>query len=270
MVSFQRFLQTDEYVSVEGNVYKINANKKFLTSSEISPELLTNDRFVGLLALNVDEFSSYNGKALVAVNGIIYDVSSSSYWKKGIHQNKHKAGEELTYEILKLSPHGVKLLERVVPFALLVFTPDQLAKFDGKAKNKAYVSAFGVVYDMSKSKTLKDGSHYGYPAGNELTFEIKQQPGHENMLSRIYPIGLLVFDEKNLARFDGKSVLTFGKTKIYKAFIKVENIIYDVTSTDWQEKLKLDPSAAAGKDYTSDHGDIDALKQFTKVGFGII
>lgn len=285
LVSLQRFLQTDEYVSVEGNVFRIAANKKFLTKSEIKPELLTEDRFVGLLALTIDDLATYDGKkqpALVAVKGVVYDVSNSTRWKSGVHQNRHNAGAELTYDILKLSPHGVKLLERVTPFAILVFTPDQLARFDGKNKNKAYVSAFGVVYDMTQSKTLKDGSHYGYPAGSELTFEIRQQPGHEAMLSRIYPIGLLVFDEKGLAKFDGKSIRATSKIETYKAFIMVGNIVYDVTNINWQKSLKVDSDAPAGKDYTSqfecelegscshDHVSTDVLKEFVKVGFSIL
>lgn len=286
LVSLQRFLETDEYVSIEGAVFRIKANKKFLTRAEVKPELLTEDRFVGLLALTVDQLSSYDGKdkiGLVAVRGIIYDVSNSSRWRNGIHQNRHNAGEELTYDILKLSPHGPRMLERVKPFGVLVFTPDQLARFDGKGKNKAYVSAFGVVYDMSQSKTLKDGSHFGYPAGNELTFEIRQMPGHEAMLSRIYPIGLLVFDEKNLAKFDGKLVKAVSRNlELYKSFIKVGSIVYDVTQTNWQEKLNVGPDAQAGRDYTSqfecelqgscshEHVDTEVLKDFVKVGFGIL
>lgn len=286
LVSLQRFLETDEYVSVEGVIFRITADKKFLTRAEVKPGLLTEDRFVGLLALTVDELSSYNGKdkiGLVAVRGVIYDVSKSSRWRNGIHQNQHNAGEELTYDILKLSPHGQRMLERVKPFGVLVFTPDQLARFDGKGKNKAYVSAFGVVYDMSQSKTLKNGLHFGYPSGNELTFEIKQMPGHEAMLSRIYPIGLLVFDEKNLAKFDGKLVKAVSKNlELYKSFIKVGNVVYDVTQTNWQEKLNMGPDAQAGRDYTSqfecelhgscshEHVDIKVMEGFAKVGFGIL
>lgn len=286
LISLQRFLQTDEYISVEGVVFKITADKKFLTRSEIKSEFLTEDRFVGLLALTIDELSYYNGKnqlGLVAVKGIVYDISNSTRWKNGVHQNRHNAGSELTYDILRLSPHGEKLLERVTPFGILVFTPDQLARFDGKGKNKAYVSAFGIVYDMSQSKTLKDGSHFGYLAGNELTFEIRQRPGHETMLSRVYPIGLLVFDEKNLVKFDGKSVQVINnKVELYKSFVKVGNVVYDVTNTNWQEKLGLEQNAQAGRDYTfqfecelnescsHEHIDTSILNTFVKVGFGIL
>lgn len=286
LVSLQRFLQTDEYVSVEGNVYKISANKKFLSKSEIKPELLSDGNFVGLLAMTIDELRSYDGKknpAMVAVNGVVYDVSNSTRWRTGNHQNRHNAGEELTYDILKLSPHGSKLLERVVPFAVLVFSPEQLSRYSGLNKNKAYVAAFGVVYDMTQSKTIKNGLHFGYPAGNELTFEIKQQPGHEAMLSRIYPIGLLVFDEKNLGNFDGKSVPVASKNiSAYKSFVQVGNVVYDVTGTNWQEKFGVNPEALAGRDYTSqfecelqescshEHSDASVLKEFVKVGFGIL
>lgn len=68
------------------------------------------------LELTLDELSKYNGKdgqpAYVAVDGIIYDVSSSPKWKNGTH-NGFQAGNDLTDKIKKVSPHGVKVLERL-------------------------------------------------------------------------------------------------------------------------------------------------------------
>ena len=59
------------------------------------------------------EFDGTNGKkAYVAVDGIIYDVTDSEFWKNGAH-NGFQAGRDLTKEIKEISPHGVKNLERV-------------------------------------------------------------------------------------------------------------------------------------------------------------
>lgn len=286
LISLQRFMETDEFVSVEGVVYKIKAPKKFLTRAEVDSKLLNDSTFVGLLTISIDELRTYDGKnkpALVAVSGIVYDVSMSARWRSGVHQNRHNSGEELTHDIVKLSPHGIRLLSRVKPFGVLVFTPEQLVRFNGKDKNKAYVSAFGVVYDMSNSRTVRDGAHYGYPMGNELTYEIKQRPGHEELLKRVPAIGLLVFDEANLSKFDGKTVRASVQKQVYKAFIMVADRVYDVTDiSDWREKLGLDEDEQPGKDYTMyfecelgetcshDHPDPEVLRGFSIVGFRIL
>lgn len=57
-------------------------------------------------------FDGQEGKPVyVAVNNVIYDVSSSSYWADGDHVGIHKAGQDLT-EDLKKAPHVRTLVER--------------------------------------------------------------------------------------------------------------------------------------------------------------
>lgn len=56
----------------------------------------------------VEELKKYNGKdgmpVYVAVDGIVYDVTKSKYWKTGRHKNLHDAGNDLTYEIKNQAP----------------------------------------------------------------------------------------------------------------------------------------------------------------------
>ena len=60
-----------------------------------------------------EELSHYNGQngnpAYIAVDGVIYDVSSVSPWNGGNH-NGFTAGQDLTEEIKTISPHGVSKL----------------------------------------------------------------------------------------------------------------------------------------------------------------
>ena len=60
-----------------------------------------------------EEISFYNGKngnpAYIVVDGIVYDVSASTYWEGGIHEDMHKAGTDLTAE-LGSAPHGREVL----------------------------------------------------------------------------------------------------------------------------------------------------------------
>jgi len=273
LISLSRLLQTDEFVSVEGVVYRISAPKKFLTRAEVDAKFLDESNLVGILAINIDELTTFTGKgkqALVAANGIVYDVTPSRHWSGGQHKNRHTAGEELTHELLRNSPHGVGKIANVKPFGVLVFTVEQLAKFNGKNRAKSYIAFQGIVYDLSHLRPVPN-----YPFGTEATSELLKIPNYADTLSKSYAIGLLVFDEENLAKFDGQ--------QFAKAFIKVGNIVYDVTGVpDWREKLRLEPDAVAGKDYTShfecelgetcthDHPESDVLKQFKIVGFELV
>jgi predicted heme/steroid binding protein len=102
---------------------------------------------VGLLIIPYRDLSMYNGKngmkAYVAVEGKIYDVTYSKRWKNGNHMNKHSAGEELTYEIIKFSPHGMKKLDNVFKIGYLVFQ-----------KNENYT--------IKENKVFKNGYLIGY------------------------------------------------------------------------------------------------------------
>jgi len=49
--------------------------------------------------------------ALVAVDGKVYEVTSSGMWAGGKHMNVHVAGRDLSAEI-KAAPHGPDVLER--------------------------------------------------------------------------------------------------------------------------------------------------------------
>jgi predicted heme/steroid binding protein/uncharacterized membrane protein len=52
-------------------------------------------------------------QTLVAVDGKVYDLSSSKKWVRGKHMNRHKAGVDLSTDI-RSAPHGVDVLERFV------------------------------------------------------------------------------------------------------------------------------------------------------------
>ena len=68
------------------------------------------------LELTLEELAAFDGKdgrpAYVAVDGIIYDMTNSAFWKNGAH-NGFTAGRDLTKEIKERSPHGVANLQRV-------------------------------------------------------------------------------------------------------------------------------------------------------------
>ena len=65
--------------------------------------------------MTLAELASYDGRdgrpAYIAVNGTIYDVTSSPRWEKGFHPPDHQAGQDLTEELGK-APHVRSVVER--------------------------------------------------------------------------------------------------------------------------------------------------------------
>ncbi len=99
----------------------------------------------------VEELKKYNGlngmPVHVAVNGIVYDVSKSKYWKTGTHQKLHQAGSDLTYEIKNQAPKfhkNGKILEKFPKVGIyettnstnsIVVNERQIKDKNGKEKN---------------------------------------------------------------------------------------------------------------------------------------
>jgi predicted heme/steroid binding protein/uncharacterized membrane protein len=61
-------------------------------------------------------------RALVVVDGNVYDVTESAKWPAGAHMRRHQAGQDLSSDI-KSAPHGLEVLSRVSMVGL--FKPAQ-------------------------------------------------------------------------------------------------------------------------------------------------
>jgi predicted heme/steroid binding protein len=60
----------------------------------------------------------------------------------------------------------------------LELTADELAKYNGKDGQPAYIAVDGVIYDVTNVPQWKNGGHNGYTAGKDLTEEIKTKSPH--------------------------------------------------------------------------------------------
>ena len=74
---------------------------------------------------------------------------------------------------------------------LPLFTLEELAKFDGKNGNKAYVAVDGLVYDVSMLTQWANGVHQGNIAGTDLSTAIERAPHGRSVLSRARVVGRL-------------------------------------------------------------------------------
>jgi len=72
------------------------------------------------------------------------------------------------------------------------FTLEELARYDGKKGNRAYIAFQGKVYDVTDNAYWEDGDHMGaHFAGHDLTPEIADAPHGPENLENAKLIGVL-------------------------------------------------------------------------------
>lgn len=76
---------------------------------------------------------------------------------------------------------------------LLELTVEELAQFDGKNGNKAYVAVDGNIYDVTGNRKWLDGEHErGMTAGKDLSEFISSAPHGKEILKQFKIVGKLV------------------------------------------------------------------------------
>jgi predicted heme/steroid binding protein len=70
-----------------------------------------------------------------------------------------------------------------------VFTPSELATYDGQNGHPAYFAYKGKVYDVTNSSLWKLGEHFGVHAGKDLTGMMAGAPHGDEVMSRVPLIG---------------------------------------------------------------------------------
>lgn len=75
--------------------------------------------------------------------------------------------------------------------AMLELTLEELAAYDGKNGNPAYVAVDGVIYEVTDVKAWNNGEHNGYAAGQDLTDVISKAPHGDSVLKDLTVVGTL-------------------------------------------------------------------------------
>ncbi|MBC8059196.1 MAG: steroid-binding protein [Clostridiaceae bacterium] len=71
------------------------------------------------------------------------------------------------------------------------FTIDELAKYDGKNGNPAYVAVDGTVYDVSVLPSWGGGTHFGLYSGKDLTTQFKSCHNMMDILNKVPKVGVM-------------------------------------------------------------------------------
>ena len=76
---------------------------------------------------------------------------------------------------------------------MMELTLEQLAKYNGKDGQPAYIAVDGKIYDVSNHPAWKEGGHNGFEAGKDLTEQIKNiSPHGVSKLADVPEVGKLV------------------------------------------------------------------------------
>lgn len=79
------------------------------------------------------------------------------------------------------------------PTELRAITQQELSSATGRAGNPAYVAVNGTVYDVTNHAGWSLGTHFGLPAGRDLTAEFAScHAGQQWILPTLNPVGRLV------------------------------------------------------------------------------
>ena len=100
------------------------------------------------MELDPEDLALFDGsekrKALVGVDGRLFEVTGRNLWRKGIHPGGHHAGTDLT-DAFGEAPHGKEVFERVTPVGRLVSKPSE-----GKRPSPRWA----VLLGMAASSTI--------------------------------------------------------------------------------------------------------------------
>jgi predicted heme/steroid binding protein/uncharacterized membrane protein len=88
-------------------------------------------------------FSGENGTPIyIAFEGRVFDVTTSRFWRGGMHMKRHPAGKDLTAE-MSAAPHDLSVLNRYPQVGVLV-----PRAAEGESSTESAAAAAGAAFDL--------------------------------------------------------------------------------------------------------------------------
>lgn len=256
----------DNYIKVEQEVgeskeYEENQKDKHNNKKRDNSYGKKQKRVREEVIFTVDELAEFNGMdgnpPYVAVDGAVYDLSRISKWKNGKHYGMI-AGQVLTEEYYKCHEKKINLIKKAMVVgklreetrAPMVFTKEELSKYDGKNGMPPYAAVDGVVYDLTGILQWNGGMHYGLMAGQDLTAYFSGCHAENlDILKNGKEVGTLEGTRQVLPRYTIEELSKFNGVGGELAYVAINGTIYDVTSIKkWQSGTHY--GLMAGKDLT--------------------
>ena len=192
------FKEIEEFISEEDN-YNIG--------NENSIDGAFDNR--GDKVFTLEELAMYNGQngnpAYVAVNGLVYDLSSAPAEILETHKGI-PLGSDLSADFSNCHNDNISLLKSITIVGKLMvsreikeFTIDELAKYNGQNGMMKYIAIDGKVYDVTGITLFNKKPHSSLQFGTDLTEQLKQCHNEDmNLLNKLTQVGILVGSQNTL------------------------------------------------------------------------
>ncbi|MCB0504959.1 MAG: cytochrome b5 [Cyclobacteriaceae bacterium] len=74
---------------------------------------------------------------------------------------------------------------------MTTYSKSQLAMYNGQDRKEVWIAYNGIIYDVSRSRLWRSGTHYEHWAGQDLTDELKDAPHTEKVFDKFEVVGKL-------------------------------------------------------------------------------
>jgi predicted heme/steroid binding protein len=108
-----------------------------------------------------------------------------------LHVLKEQLGIIYRFANAASEESGPNVQVMAMPDGLQNYTLSELAEYNGKNGNPAYVAVNGVVYDVTDNAAWAAASHFGLNAGRELTGAHASCHANQDVLSKLKVVGRL-------------------------------------------------------------------------------
>ncbi|WP_300259170.1 cytochrome b5 domain-containing protein [Clostridium sp.] len=232
-----------------------------------------------LKIMSSEELKKYNGEdgnpAYIAIEGVIYDITNLSILEL-LSSKSLKLGTDITREFNKYYREEKEILKGVKEVAILHdfkesqrgkyiqgnlkdLTLEELAKYNGKNGNLAYIAVNGIIYDVTNEEIFKESPHNSLNLGSDITKEFNEcHNENESLLAKLPIVGTVIYDRVTVEEINDINEFNINELSNYNGqngkppYIAIFGTVYDLTDVDkWQEK-----NIKVGCDLTGEYKEV--------------